>query len=80
MKSKTLLFLLFILTVIPFSSFTEKNNFVSQSSVYLCDSPNGKKYHFSRNCRGLSNCKHSIVKVTLSEAKKRGKTLCGWEN
>lgn len=47
--------------------------------VYLCNSSTGKKYHLKENCRGLSNCQHRIIKVTLEEAKKRGKTLCGWE-
>lgn len=48
--------------------------------VYVCDSEGGKKYHYTKNCRGLSNCEHTIIKVTLSEAKERGKTLCGWED
>jgi hypothetical protein len=48
--------------------------------VYLCDSEGGKKYHFTESCRGLSNCKHRIVKVTLEEAKGLGKGLCGWED
>jgi 5-bromo-4-chloroindolyl phosphate hydrolysis protein len=47
--------------------------------VYLCDSKGGRKYHLTDHCRGLSNCTHKIIKVTLDEAKKRGKTLCGWE-
>lgn len=75
MKNKTL----FLLIAIPFLSFTENRNTFQQSSVYLCDSPGGKKYHYSKSCRGLSNCKYEIIKVKLSEAKKDGKTLCGWE-
>ncbi len=47
--------------------------------VFLCDSKGGKKYHLKEHCRGLSNCSHKIIKVTLEDAKKRGKTLCGWE-
>jgi hypothetical protein len=55
-------------------------SFVSPTTyVYLCDSAGGKKYHFTESCRGLGNCKHRIVKVTLSEAKELGKSLCGWE-
>lgn len=49
------------------------------TTVYLCDSNTGKKYHLRADCRGLSNCSHRVIKVTLEEAKKRGKTLCGWE-
>lgn len=69
----------FLLIGIPFLSFTENVNSHQQTSAYLCDSPGGTKYHYTKNCRGLSNCKHKIIKVSLSEAKKRGKTLCGWE-
>jgi len=61
-------------------SFTEYRKSEKQDSVYLCDSSGGKKYHYSKDCRGLSNCKHKIIKVSLTEAKKRGKTLCGWED
>ncbi|HLV24212.1 MAG TPA: hypothetical protein VKY36_05490 [Moheibacter sp.] len=67
-------------TVLIFSSFTEEKTFSPQTSVYLCDSSGGKKYHFRENCRGLSNCQHKIIKVSLEEARKRGKTLCGWED
>lgn len=49
------------------------------SEVYLCDSSGGKKYHFTKSCRGLSNCEHKIIKVSLKKAKGMGKTLCGWE-
>lgn len=51
-----------------------------ETYVYLCDSPGGKKYHFKETCRGLSRCKADIIKVSLEQAKKRGKTLCGWED
>lgn len=67
-------------TFLTFSSFTAKQTYSPQTSVYLCDSSDGKKYHFRENCRGLSNCQHKIIKVSLEEAKKRGKTLCGWED
>ena len=52
---------------------------IKNSDVYLCDSPGGKKYHYSKNCRGLSNCKHEIIKVSLKKAQSLGKTLCGNE-
>ncbi|WP_262147989.1 hypothetical protein [Chryseobacterium foetidum] len=53
---------------------------LKKSDVYLCDSPDGKKYHYTKNCRGLSNCKHEIIKVSLKKAQTLGKTLCGWED
>jgi 5-bromo-4-chloroindolyl phosphate hydrolysis protein len=49
------------------------------ATVYICDSKNATKYHYSPTCRGLANCSYKIVKITLEEAKKRGKTLCKWE-
>ena len=52
----------------------------ADTTVYLCDSTTGKKYHLKSNCRGLSNCQHKIINVTLSQAKKQGKTLCKWED
>ncbi len=52
----------------------------NQTSVYLCDSSGGKKYHYKKNCRGLLNCKHEIVKVTLKKAQSLGKTICGHED
>lgn len=49
------------------------------TTVYICNSPGAKKYHYTFGCRGLSNCTYKIVKVDIEKAKKDGKTLCGWE-
>lgn len=49
------------------------------SPVFVCNSSNAKKYHYKSNCRGLSNCHYKILKTSLQEAKKDGKTLCEWE-
>ena len=59
-----------------YSLFSFKN---VDTTVYVCDSPNAKKYHFSETCRGLNACKHQIVKTTQSKARDIGLTLCGWE-
>lgn len=48
--------------------------------VYFCDSKGGKKYHFTKDCIGLSNCKHKIEKIKLTDDKNRGLTLCGFED
>lgn len=48
--------------------------------VYVCDSQNATRYHYKANCRGLSNCKHVIIHISFKDAKKRGKTLCKWED
>jgi len=52
---------------------------VFNDAVYVCDSSTATKYHLSKDCRGLKNCKAKIVKVKLKDAKKEGKELCGWE-
>lgn len=63
-----------ILSVCVLTSFTGAND------VYICKSKGAKKYHLVENCRGLSNCKAEIGKVTLTLAKEQGKTLCGFED
>ncbi|GAA4280662.1 hypothetical protein GCM10022260_10830 [Gaetbulibacter aestuarii] len=68
-------FLLYSLLFISFSSFNS-----SEANIYICTGKYSKKYHYKKDCRGLSNCKSDIEKVTLSEAKKFGRTLCGWED
>lgn len=52
----------------------------SKNEVYYCDSKGGKKYHYTKTCKGLSNCKHTIKETTVSQAKTMGLTLCGWED
>ncbi|MCP9201344.1 hypothetical protein MKO06_15650 [Gramella sp. GC03-9] len=49
-------------------------------NVFICNSQNGKKYHFSKSCRGLNACRSNIKEITLENAKKLGKTICGWED
>ena len=50
------------------------------TSVYICNGRYSKKYHYKKTCRGLSNCKATISKVTKKNAKELGRTLCGWED
>lgn len=52
----------------------------SKSEVYICVSKGAKKYHYDKSCKGLSNCNHTIKKVSLSEAQGIGLSLCGWED
>ncbi|MDB5089983.1 MAG: hypothetical protein JWR09_3977 [Mucilaginibacter sp.] len=47
--------------------------------VYVCSSKYARKYHLNAHCRGLSNCSRRIVQMTLENAKRSGKTLCGYE-
>ncbi|GHT25231.1 hypothetical protein AGMMS4957_19690 [Bacteroidia bacterium] len=48
-----------------------------EPTVLICTGKYAKKYHKSQ-CKGLDNCKGKVIKVTLSEAKKQGKTECGY--
>lgn len=47
-------------------------------TVYIAPE-SGRKYHFDRNCRGLTNADR-VVTMTLGEARAEGYTLCGWED
>jgi len=47
--------------------------------VYVCNSPNATRYHYKADCRGLSNCQHRVIAMTLEDAQKSNKTLCKWE-
>lgn len=48
-------------------------------TVYICNSKNARKYHYTAECRGLSDCQYRIVKTTLKSAVGSNKTLCDWE-
>ncbi|MET3876370.1 5-bromo-4-chloroindolyl phosphate hydrolysis protein [Chitinophaga sp. OAE865] len=48
-------------------------------TVYICNSKNARKYHYTADCRGLSDCQYRIVKTTLKSAVSKNKTLCDWE-
>lgn len=63
----------FLISLISSSKLTEKE-------VFICGPKGAKKYHYSQNCRGLSQCDHKIFKVAVSEAQNYNLTLCGWED
>ena len=46
----------------------------------LVQQQRGKEIPLYKNCRGLSNCDHKIIKVNLKKAQDLGKELCGWED
>lgn len=67
---KVLIAILFELTIVACKDST---------IVYVCDSPNANRYHNSKTCRGLSNCTYRVIGISLSQAKKTGKSPCRWE-
>lgn len=52
----------------------------NDATVFVCMGKSSKKYHYRKNCRGLSNCSTKIDAITLAKAKEMGRTLCGWED
>ncbi len=74
---KPLLISLLVTTGILLSSFTVEQN----GYVYICNSERAYAYHYDRDCRGLSNCKHEILQITYEAAINDYKRkLCGWED
>jgi hypothetical protein len=51
-----------------------------ETKVNICGPSGAKKYHYKENCRGLTACRHEIVKTSVAQAQGFGLTLCGWEN
>jgi len=51
----------------------------SSGSAYVCEQGTGTKYHLNPKCPSLKNCKNGVVETTIEEAKKNGKSLCGFE-
>ena len=41
------------------------------SNVYICDSKSAKAYHSSKTCSGIKKCTHTILEVTLKDAKEK---------
>tara|TARA_R110000868_G_scaffold36471_10_gene129612 strand:+ start:6029 stop:6343 length:315 start_codon:yes stop_codon:yes gene_type:complete len=72
---KYVLVLLLVLTFFSFGSRIKK-----ETNVYICKGKSSKKYHYKKDCRGLSNCSTKTYEVTLTKAKEMGRTLCGWED
>lgn len=49
---------------------------VRERTVYICDSSSAERYHKTKDCRGLRNCRHGIKEITLAEAERLGRTPC----
>ena len=43
---------------------------LAQKQVYVCTGNRAYRYHYYKNCSGLRNCKATIVKKSLEEAKR----------
>ena len=50
----------------------------SGPKVYICTGPQSKRYHKTKDCKGLQSCSESIKKVSIEEAERIGRTPCGY--
>ncbi|MBQ9435102.1 MAG: hypothetical protein IJU33_03140 [Bacteroidales bacterium] len=46
----------------------QESGISGETYVYVCTGSSATKYHSHSNCRGLSACKGSVEKVTISKA------------
>lgn len=56
-------------------SFQQKK----EKKVFICKTVKSKRYHYKKNCRGLSSCKAEIKETTVKKAKRFGRTICKLE-
>ncbi len=72
--------LIVLLSYSAYSQEQKKEKKKDEIQVYICNSMTSKKYHYKQDCKGLTKCNDSIVKITLRKAKNIfGRTVCGYE-
>ena len=52
---------------------------VEDKKVYICSSVASTKYHFKKDCKGLSSCKATIKESTEKKVRRYGRLLGKWE-
>ena len=74
---KHLIFLTaFLLTGNLFFAQPQHTETSAETYVLICTGRNSKRYHNNAQCKGLTNCRAEIHKVTLSKAVEMGRTPC----
>ena len=73
MKNFIIILSVFVATSYGFSKAPVAET--SADIVLICQSNNAKVYH-SRECGGLKNCTHKVIKVSKAEAVKMGRRAC----
>lgn len=48
----------------------------TEQTVYICTGSSSKRYHATKQCRGLNSCSGTIKLVTVKEAIDMGRTAC----
>ncbi len=74
------LFLITFAFIVACHSKIEKQAPDLNRDVYVCKSPNAKRYHLNANCHALKRCNHEIEKIKEEKAKRFGTNLCGHED
>lgn len=49
---------------------------MKEKKVFICKSVKSNRYHYVKNCSGLSMCKAEIKITTKKKAEKYGRILC----
>ena len=44
--------------------------------VYICTGGSSTRYHSTKHCKGLGNCRGTIREVSEDQAKRMGRTPC----
>lgn len=48
--------------------------------VFVCKSPNARRYHLDENCHALKRCSRDVEQMKEEKAIKIGMSLCGHED
>lgn len=76
---KRLLVLIFSVTLLTANGSLiaqQEHNRAEESCVYICTGKSSKRYHSTKECKGLGNCGGRVIALTLTQAEKMGRTPC----
>lgn len=77
MKVISIILLSLFISSFLVAKIPENTKSVQEQTVIICTGKYAKRYHKSM-CRGMKNCKGDAKKISLSEAKKKKYTPCGY--
>lgn len=64
-----------MITVVSLESINASSS-GNTESVYYCTGPKSKRYHISKDCKGLEHCSGEIKKCLKTNAINKGLTPC----
>ena len=68
---KKLLQVVLLFIVIGTTPAASPSPISTEAKVYVCVGGSAYAYHSNRDCRGLNNCRHEIIEVTVTDAIKK---------